>query len=107
MASTANKFLGKAAGLDMLGTQATKDSKPTEYTQYTEGTEYTKDTPKKAAKKKYRVNLALDGELETYLHNIAWTKRTSITQYINDLIRADREAYLANGGDTTGWEDED
>lgn len=98
MASTANKFLGKAAGLDMLGTQATKDSKPTEYT---------KDTPKKAAKKKYRVNLALDGELETYLHNIAWTKRTSITQYINDLIRADREAYLANGGDTTGWEDED
>ena len=37
----------------------------------------------------------------------AWQKRTSITQYINDLIRADMENYFAEGGTKEGWlEDE-
>jgi hypothetical protein len=39
----------------------------------------------------YRYNLNLDRDLKEYLHDVAWRKRTSITQYINDLIRADME----------------
>ena len=40
----------------------------------------------------YRYNLNLDRDLKEYLHEMAWKKRTSITQYINDLIRADMES---------------
>ncbi len=50
--------------------------------------------PKKSEDEKlrgYRYNLNLDRDLKEYLHEIAWKKRTSITQYINDLIRADME----------------
>ena len=39
----------------------------------------------------YRYNLNLDRDLKEYLHEVAWKKRTSITQYINDLIRADMQ----------------
>ena len=52
----------------------------------------------------YRYNLNLDRDLKQYLHEIAWQNRTSITQYINDLIRKDMEEYFANGGTTEGWE---
>ena len=50
--------------------------------------------PKKKEEEKlrgYRYNLNLDRDLKEYLHEAAWKKRTSITQYINDLIRADME----------------
>lgn len=39
----------------------------------------------------YRYSLNLDRDLKDYLHEAAWRKRTSITQYINDLIRADMQ----------------
>lgn len=39
----------------------------------------------------YRYNLNLDKDLKEYLHEMAWKNRTSITQYINDLIRTDME----------------
>lgn len=42
----------------------------------------------------YRYNLNLDRDLQQYLKETAWKNRTSITQYINDLIRADMEAYF-------------
>lgn len=54
----------------------------------------------------YRYNLNLDKDLKQYLHERAWQKRTSITQYINDLIRADMEKYFAEGGTKEGWLDE-
>lgn len=44
----------------------------------------------------YRYGLNLDADLDPYLHEIIWKKRTTMTQYINDLIRADYEAYLAD-----------
>ena len=50
--------------------------------------------PRKSEEEKlrgYRYNLDLDRDLKEYLHEAAWKKRTSITQYINDLIRADME----------------
>lgn len=53
--------------------------------------------PKKTDSEKlrgYRYNLNLDRDLKQYLHEMAWQKRSSITQYINDLIRADMEAYF-------------
>ena len=53
--------------------------------------------PKKTEEEKlrgYRYNLNLDKDLQQYLKEIAWMNRTSITQYINDLIRADMEAFL-------------
>lgn len=57
----------------------------------------------------YRYNLNLDRDLQQYLKETAWKNRTSITQYINDLIRADMEAYFrqceAQGIDPKeGWE---
>lgn len=53
--------------------------------------------PKKTEEEKrrgYRYNLNLDKDLQQYLKETAWKNRTSITQYINDLIRADMEAYF-------------
>lgn len=50
--------------------------------------------PPKAENEKlrgYRYNLNLDRDLKEYLHETAWKNRTSITQYINDLIRTDME----------------
>ena len=50
--------------------------------------------PRKSEEEKlrgYRYNLNLDRDLKEWLHEAAWKKRTSITQYINDLIRADME----------------
>ena len=44
----------------------------------------------------YRYNLLLDADLNDFLHEIAWQRRTSMTQYINDLIRAEFEAYMAD-----------
>lgn len=65
--------------------------------------------PKKAEAEKlrgYRYNLNLDRDLKPFLHEIVWQQRTSITQYINDLIRREMEAYLAEGGTLEEWENE-
>ena len=92
------------------------------FTQETEGTHNKPEThdahekpskqgrpPKKPEKKLrgYRYNLNLDRDLKDYLHEMAWKNRTSITQYINDLIRADMEAYIEAGGDESEWMKED
>lgn len=42
-------------------------------------------------KRQYRYNLSLDGDLKEYLNDVAWRKRTSKTQYLNDLIRREME----------------
>ena len=62
--------------------------------------------PKKTQDEKkggYRYNLNLDKELKEYLKNKAWQDRKTATDYINDLIRADMEAYFKNGGTKEGW----
>lgn len=61
--------------------------------------------PKKPEEKLrgYRYNLNLDRDLKDYLHEMAWRNRTSITQYINDLIRNDMKAYIEAGGDESEW----
>lgn len=65
--------------------------------------------PKKTDSEKlrgYRYNLNLDRDLKPFLHEIAWQKRTSITQYINDLIRREMEKYISEGGSVDEWENE-
>ena len=42
--------------------------------------------------KPYRINLKLKGEYKEYLDRVSWESHKSITQYINDLIEADRVA---------------
>jgi len=40
--------------------------------------------------KPYRINLKIKGEYREYLDRVSWESRKSITQYINDLIEADK-----------------
>lgn len=57
-------------------------------------------------------NLMLDKDLDRFLHEIVWVRRTNMTQYVNDLIRADYDKYLQDcqkrGVDPfEGWEKDD
>lgn len=44
----------------------------------------------------YRYGLLLDDDLDAFLHEIVWVKRTSMTQYVNDIIREKKEEYVKN-----------
>jgi hypothetical protein len=44
-----------------------------------------------SGQKYYRINLKLKAEYKEYLDEVSWRNRKSITQYINDLIAADKE----------------
>ena len=44
-----------------------------------------------SGQKYYRINLKLKAEYKEYLENASWMHRKSVTQYINDLIAADKE----------------
>lgn len=108
--SRAKKFIGNAESLtalqDTLHTQDIENTKNTLDTKNTQDTKGAKDTQHTAPKKKYRINLSLPHELGVYLNNVSWTKRTSITKYLTELIEKDKEQYLKNGGDTRGWIDD-
>ena len=58
---------------------------PAPETQRTHDTQRTHGTPKY-----YRLNLKLKAEYKEYLDLVAWESRKSITQYLNDLIEADK-----------------
>ena len=51
----------------------------------------------------YRFSLYLDGDLKDYIKYISWKNKLTITQYINDLVRADMQSYIASGGDISEW----
>jgi hypothetical protein len=40
--------------------------------------------------KYYRINLKLKAEYKEYLDRVSWENKKSITQYLNDLIEADK-----------------
>lgn len=46
--------------------------------------------PAPAGPKYYRLNLKLKAEYKEYLERVSWEARKSITQYLNDLIGADK-----------------
>ncbi len=47
--------------------------------------------PAAAPAEHYRVNLKLRPQYRQYLTEAAWLDRKSITEYINDLIEADKQ----------------
>lgn len=68
--------------------------------------------PATGIKRPYKYNIALDADLWKYLHEISWTRRKPMVQIVNDLIRADMEAYIKDceerGVDPyEGWEKDD
>ena len=83
----------------------------TQTTQETETTQETQVKPRKAGRPverpdTYRFNLYLDGDLKNFIKYISWKQRKSITQYMNDIIRAEMAAYIASGGDESEWKDQ-
>ena len=47
--------------------------------------------PQKTEQKYYRLNLKLKAEYRDYLEHESWLSKKSITQYVNDLIGADKD----------------
>jgi len=45
----------------------------------------------------YRLNLKLKEEYKDYLYKVSWENRKSVTQYINELIKADMDAKINQG----------
>ena len=84
-------------------------SDTTQTTQKTQITDETQETQKKAGRpverpETYRFSLYLDGDLEKYIKYAVWRDRKkSVTQYLNDLVRADMAEYIRNGGDESEW----
>ena len=69
-----------------------QDANETHEPQKTQGTQGTYDTHTPPPPKYYRLNLKLKAEYRDYLDRVSWENRKSITQYLNDLIEADRAA---------------
>lgn len=64
--------------------------------------------PKKTEEEKlrgFRYSLNLDRDLNAFLHFMAWKNKTSMTQFINDLIKNLKEEHLKNGGSPEDWSD--
>lgn len=95
------------------GTQETQDKHEKQDVSLTAEAQRKQGRPRKEKPLRgYRYNLNLDDDLNQFLHEIVWVKRTTITQYINDLIRREKEAYIADClsrgvNPYEGWEKED
>ncbi len=74
--------------------ESTHDADDTQNTDDTQTTQKTTETAKKLTKRDARYNLLLDADLKIFLKQIVWEKRTTMTQYINDLIRAEYNKYI-------------
>lgn len=85
-----------------------EETQETATTQKTQVTQIIQETPKKAGRpverpETYRFSLYLDGDLKDYIKYISWKQQKSITQYLNDIIRAEMAEYVASGGDEGEW----
>lgn len=85
-----------------------EETQTTQETSTTQKTQVTQETPKKAGRPverpdTYRFSLYLDGDLKDYIKYISWKQQKSITQYLNDIIRAEMAEYVASGGDESEW----
>jgi hypothetical protein len=59
-------------------------------THKTQGTDRAQRTHDSSMPKYYRLNLKLKSEYKEYLERVSWEAHKSITQYLNDLIEADK-----------------
>ena len=57
----------------------------------TQQTHNTQETRSSVSAKYYRLNLKLKAEYKEYLDQVSWEAHKSITQYLNDLIQADKD----------------
>ena len=46
----------------------------------------------------YRFSLYLDGDLKEYIKHVSWKNHQTITQYLNEKIRAEMDLFVMNGG---------
>lgn len=60
--------------------------------QQTQETYTPQETQEQPSAKYYRLNLKLKAEYRDYLERVSWEAHKSITQYLNDLIEADKAA---------------
>lgn len=70
----------------------------------THHTQITHNTQNTQTGRGYRYNLNLDGDLKPFLQKIAWENKTSITQYLNDIIRKEQGKYIKAGNSLDGWD---
>lgn len=79
-------FIGKAqiAAPEESGTHEAQQTQETYMPQEAQGTQ------EQPAAKYYRLNLKLKAEYRDYLERVSWEAHKSITQYLNDLIEADK-----------------
>ena len=52
---------------------------------------HSKPEPSPSHPRYYRINLKLRTEHKDYLERVSWESHKSITQYLNDLIEADKD----------------
>ena len=78
------------------GQQAAALLKAAKENRNTKATTYTEDTTTPTVKRNYRVNLAFDSDLKEFINNASWEKHQSITQWLNDLVRAEMEKAAAD-----------
>jgi len=76
-------FKDNTANIDRFFSEA----QSTLETQNTENAVSTSETQEKP----YRINLKLRPKFRKYLDDEAWKARTSITEYLNELIQADMD----------------
>lgn len=89
-------------------TQTTEETQEKDKTQTTEETQEKKKRGRpNEFEGRYRFSLYLDGDLKEYIDFASWKKRKNITKYLNDLIRADMQEYLAKGGSEEEWKKKD
>ena len=85
-------FKDSTAHLDRFFSETveTKETRDTLRTQKTQNTHKVQDPIEPPPTKYYRLNLKLKAEYREYLNRVSWESHKSITQYINDLIAADK-----------------
>ena len=71
------------------GTQRTQEGSGTNPAQINSGN-FPAQPPASLSQKYYRLNLKLKAEYKEYLERVSWEAHKSITQYLNDLIEADK-----------------
>lgn len=84
-------FRDTTAHIDRFFSSPDNEPHGTHRTQEPQNTHRTHDKPVLLEPKYYRLNLKLKAEYRAYLERISWEAHKSITQYINDLIQADKD----------------
>jgi len=84
-------FKDSTAHLDRFFSEPSGTHEP-HSTQKTHRTQSTQDVlPGEPLPKYYRLNLKLKAEYKEYLERVSWEAHKSITQYLNELIEADKD----------------